>query len=125
VKDIRDKAEAIRAYAQQAGDRDLLLAAAEIRLRAERRAGQLLAEMSLSPGRPEKWSHGATISDLGITKTQSSRWQVVAKLTDRQFEEWLIEMAKTRDRAPQGGDRAKSQGVILQELGISAMQSSR
>jgi len=46
VKDIRDKAEAVRKYAKQAGisleGQNML---AEIKLRAERKAGALLAEM--------------------------------------------------------------------------------
>src|SRR4051812_26500216 len=43
VKDIRDKAEAIRAYAKMANNTDLEMNAAELRLRAERRMGILIA----------------------------------------------------------------------------------
>ena len=50
--------------------------------RAERRGGELLAEMEKNPGRrPGKNQlHDATsLSDLGIEKTQSHRWQIMHK----------------------------------------------
>ena len=50
AKKIRDKAEAVRTYAKLAGDLDMQNMAAEIRIRAERRAGQLLLEMEKNPG---------------------------------------------------------------------------
>jgi N6-adenosine-specific RNA methylase IME4 len=100
VKDIRDRALAMQQYARQAKDSELIEWATEIRLRAERRAGQLLIEMR---GNGERQAQGGTgsnqyeqkspadtsarkLSDLGVTKTQSSRWQHLARLDDEAFE---------------------------------------
>jgi hypothetical protein len=47
--------------------------ACEIRLRAERKAGQLLQDMDKLKGRPKKASTDTTLSDLGISRDQSSR----------------------------------------------------
>lgn len=78
VKAIRDKAEAVRVYAKQAGDFDLQNQAAEIRIRAERRAGELLVDMQTSGerqakerGRPTKVSCRFTLPKLGISRDQS------------------------------------------------------
>ena len=96
VKGIRDKAEAMRAYARQAGDTELQWWAAEIKLRAERRGGELLTAMSdggerAAPedGRPKKAGHRVTLEDLGITRKQSERWQKEAGIPEEEFEEWL------------------------------------
>jgi len=57
---------------------------AEIKLRAERRAGGILQESERKGlRRPEKTSHDVTLSDLSITKMQSSRWQAVARVLKR------------------------------------------
>lgn len=97
VKSIRDKAVAMQEYARQAKDRDLIAHATEIRLRAERRAGELLREMAEAQtrhaGKASKGSRVATptaqptLAAIGVSKTQSSRWQRLADLPERQFEE--------------------------------------
>jgi hypothetical protein len=55
-------------------------AAAEVKLRAERKAGAMLAAMEKQSGArgvgKKVGSHDATpLSEFGIDKTQSSRWQ--------------------------------------------------
>src|SRR5215831_10390077 len=92
VKSIRDKAVAMQLYAKQAKDATLITQATEIRMRAERRAGELLREMAQRKERdsgkgnrnPVLKSQAATpkLADLGINKTQSSRWQKLATLDE-------------------------------------------
>jgi N6-adenosine-specific RNA methylase IME4 len=102
VKDIRDKAVALQAYARQAKDTDLIVKATDIRTRAERKAGELLREMAERDERPrgrKKESHVATLSDLGVSKTQSSRWQSLAALPVDVFEDKIAATsARTYDR---------------------------
>lgn len=103
VKDIRDKAEAMAAYARQAKDSDLIKYATEIKVRAERRAGQMLRESAERGERATKESginqHRVsndatpTLTDIGITRDQSSRWQALAAMPDEHFET-AVETAK-------------------------------
>ena len=86
VKEIRDKALALATYARLAKNTEAERQACEIRLRAERRAGQLLAEMDKLKGRPAKASGATTLSDLGISRDQSSNWQKLASIPDDHFE---------------------------------------
>jgi hypothetical protein len=94
VKDIRDKAIALEHYARQALNTDAERRAAEIRLRAERKAGQLLTKMKESgeradKGQPKVTSTETTLNDLGITRDQSSQWQRLGAISQRDFNEAL------------------------------------
>jgi hypothetical protein len=80
VKAIRDKAEAMWAYARQAKDVEFQNWAAEIRLRAERRAGELLRETEKRQPGPLNQDQSSTttdlppkITDLGISRDQSAQ----------------------------------------------------
>jgi len=96
VKDIRDKAVAMEKYAREAKNTDLIDQAVETRLCAERRAGEILAEMMQRGERdngkgnrnPALKSQTATpkLADMGITRSQSSRWQHLASLSEGEFE---------------------------------------
>lgn len=108
VKDIRDKAAAMQMYARQAKDPELIDHATEIRMRAEIRAGELLAEMAerkeRHAGKAPKGSRVATptpqpkLSDIGVSKSQSSRWQRLAALSKEDQEE-KIKQAKRKAEA--------------------------
>jgi hypothetical protein len=104
VKAIRDKAEAVRVYAKQAGDFELQNQAAEIRIRAERRAGELLGDMQTNGerqakerGRPKKVSSPTTLPKLGITRDQSSKWQRLARMIDDLTFDKAVAQAKEND----------------------------
>lgn len=100
VKSIRDKAQAMAAYAKQARDTQMIQWATEIKVRAERRCGEMLRELPKNVGgRPvENRSDDATgsaqrLCDLGITKDQSSRYQRLAAMPEEHFEA-AVETAK-------------------------------
>jgi hypothetical protein len=93
VKDIRDKAEAMATYARQAKDSELIQYATEIKVRAERRCGELLASADKnSGGRPienrshDRTSFAPTLAQMGLTKNESSRYQQLAEMPDEHFE---------------------------------------
>jgi hypothetical protein len=114
VKDVRDKARAIEMYARQAQNTEAERQAIEIRLRAERKCGELLAgDMERAGrGRPAKMSDDTTLSDLHISRDQSSQWQRLAGIPRDDFEAdladpmWrpttagLLERQDARERGP-------------------------
>jgi len=98
VKDFRNKALAIEAYAKQANDLDLERDAAIARVRAERKCGELLSEMEKAKGNQNTGEFGGrnerppkeetkTLAEMGVTKDQSSKWQQLARVPDKEFEE--------------------------------------
>ncbi len=91
---IRDQAEALRTYIKAASDSlEAANSAAEIKLRAERRAGELLGWMDkCKPGpKPEIGDIVSPISleSIGVSKKQSSRWQKEASVQEDVFEDYI------------------------------------
>lgn len=100
AKNWRDRAEAMRAYAHQSKNRQLEIDAAEIRIRAERRLGQLIAEQKATVGlatggRPYQdtgsttapvETHRPTLADIGVDKKLSAHSQKVAAIPEAEFE---------------------------------------
>jgi hypothetical protein len=78
VKDIRDQAQALQIYAQQVRNIEAERKACEIRLRAERRSGE-------------------TLDDLGISKSQSSRWEKLAEVPGVIFEQKVVKPGASID----------------------------
>jgi hypothetical protein len=111
VKKILDKAVALQVYARQAKERKLIIFATDIRLRAEIRAGDILLTMkknqgavSGKTGRKGKpvLDPRTKLSDLGITKTQSSRWQKLAALPKEKQEKRIADIKQKAEAAVAG-----------------------
>jgi hypothetical protein len=102
VKELRDRAKALEVYAQQARNLDAERKACEIRIRAERRAGELLRDMAKNGqraaqrdgtphrearlGKSDSVAPIQTLADLNITRDQSSKWQQLAAVPAAEFE---------------------------------------
>lgn len=99
VKQVMGLAEAARVYAQQAKlGLEAQNYATEIKLRAARMGGEILAKTELNIGRPPMrngTSPGTvlpTLNDLGITKKQSSCWQRIAAMPETAFTAYISEI---------------------------------
>lgn len=98
VKNIRDKAMALAVYARQAQNYEAEKLAAEVRLRAEIRAGELLKTTERAkPGQAGGGTDGKGVrpsvapklSDFGVSKAQSSQWQLVASIPEKEREAYI------------------------------------
>lgn len=124
VKAWADKAAAMQAYGRMAKDKTLEVDAAEIRLRAERRLGEMLVEQKDGEG----LSQGARVAgnkpgagkgqpavvtndrrpklaDAGISKDLSSRAQKLAAVPEAEFE---AEVGQWRERVSAEGARVSA-----------------
>ena len=121
VKKIRDHAEAFRVYCKQAGESlEMQNWCAEIKQRAERKAGDLLLRMNKDTGggdtsggsRVKPPQEGARLDDLGITKTQSHRWQKLATIPEPTFEKYIQNTKERKEELTTAGLlRAGKMGV--------------
>lgn len=109
IKDIRDKAMALEMYHKQAQNFEAEREAANVRLRAERRAGELLKELARADsgaarnpnGRagkpvsqpvtlvPEKSPYATALEENGISRQKAHRYQALANVPTDVFEEAL------------------------------------
>jgi hypothetical protein len=100
VKEIRDRAAALEHYSRQAHNVEAERQCCEIRLRAERKAGELLRQTDKAKGTRGQLSgsdssggrvvrppeNEKTLADFGITKDQSAQWQKLAAVPEPKFE---------------------------------------
>jgi N6-adenosine-specific RNA methylase IME4 len=92
---VADVADAARVYAKRAGMAlPLINKAITIKLRAERKAGEILRGMEKAKNRHSRTN---ALSGLGITHAQSSRWQRAAVVPEEAFAEY-IETANTEGK---------------------------
>lgn len=98
AKEIRDQAIALEVYAHQAHNVEAERRACEIRLRAERKAGQLSAAIERSnPGKRKTDLREAVppkskvLADAGISRDQAKQWEKLAEVPDETFEQHLAD----------------------------------
>lgn len=123
VKDIHDRAVAMRAYAIQAKNVDLEVMAAEVRVRAERRLGEMLkAEKEAGRlRRGRRWKSNSapdaeleageariTLPELGVDEHLSKRSQKLASISEQAFEAMV---AGTRQQIKERSQRRPKQPV--------------
>lgn len=139
VKDWHDKAAAIRAYARQVNDRQMELDAAEIRIRAERRLGEMLKEQKETVGLNTGGWHGnqhtgpvedndtpstPPLHEVGISRDLSSRSQAIAAIPEQDFESTLTEHREsqkavtqsTMEKLAKQGNNAKTEEERQREM---------
>lgn len=111
--DLAGRAKAFQVYAQNAGQSlEMLNEIAELKLRAERAAGRLLLAMEKPTNQ-----HGVdnsllpTLNELGISKIQSSRWQSVARVEEKEFCQYC--------------ERQRSTGQEITQAGVIRLKSRR
>lgn len=115
VKSWADKAAAMQAYGRMAKDKTMEVDAAEIRIRAERRLGEMLTQQKAGPGlnsgnllrgsSKEPRDERPTLADAGIDKKLSSRAQKLAAVPAAEFE---AEVGQWRDRVSAEGKRVSA-----------------
>jgi hypothetical protein len=109
VRAIHDQAMALKACAKIVKDQQLELDAAEIRVRAERRLGEIMAVQGKTVGKA-KGAKGigtsagykktrtadalATLAETGIDKNLAHRARNLAKLPQKEFDKRVAEMRK-------------------------------
>ena len=110
VKDLRDRAGSIQLYLRRQGATEASIRhAANIKVRCERRLGELTRDATKAPPGPQpkpdrphsrsgsvaKVDRSATptLADQGLDKRDVSKWQRLAELPEKKFEAKLGEMA--------------------------------
>ena len=90
----------MNAAGRQARDSELIQYATEIKVRAERRCGELLRDSERNTGvrmnGPDVErcdTRAPTLADIGLTRDQSSRYQQLAAMPGRQLRDCRVRLA--------------------------------
>jgi hypothetical protein len=83
-------------YTKQAGyPLEMQNQCAEIKIRAERKAGELIPDQITKGGNPKL--HDVTLKNLDISQIQSHRWQNIASIPEDKFEEHIDEIVEAKE----------------------------
>ncbi|TWT72320.1 hypothetical protein Pan14r_46400 [Crateriforma conspicua] len=125
VAEIRDKCAFLQDMARTVfRNLDAQNRAAASKLRAERKAGKMLAAMRLRGGDRRSSGHGdrLKLQDLGISHNDSKRWQKRASIPDEWFEAYLATAEKLGEEISASGlerTARKAERAARSEEGLS------
>jgi phage N-6-adenine-methyltransferase len=91
ILELRDKSAAIQLFANAQGFKDAAQSAKIFQLKAERKAGDWLAENVEQGGHNKANSQDVSLLPDGISYQESSRWQLESKVPEEKFNEWVDE----------------------------------
>lgn len=109
VKLIRDQAEVLRQYIRQQGATlEMQNQCAEIKIRAERKAGEMLGEQGRKQGQRDETFHDETfeipkLDELGISRLQSHRWQLEAGVPEEVLEQHIAKTTAEKEELTSAG----------------------
>jgi hypothetical protein len=120
AKNIRDAAEALRAYARIVHDHEAEMLWAEVKLRAFRRLGELSRELEVSshgPGRghkrPATSGKALTLKATGISPSAAYRAERIAAIPQERFDAYLAQC------------RAENRAVTAREVMVTVSKGER
>lgn len=116
VIDLRDKFMAMQILANAQGFKEAAQEAKIYQLKAERKAGEWLAENVGNPGQYRQ-SQEATAEGLpdGIDKYESSRWQQEAMVSEPVFNNWIDDCLSTGKEITAAGLRHLATGLHISD----------
>jgi N6-adenosine-specific RNA methylase IME4 len=139
LREIVSVADAARVYAKRAlCTLEVVNHAQRIKLSAERKAGEVLAKIekdkgggNVRSGHQSRTATGEKLKDLGVTKSQSSRWQMLAAIPETEFES-VFDLHLDRGREVTSAyfqklamrHRPKNGAVKVSESGTGGVESS-
>ena len=106
---LRSMAKAIEVVALAESFGDVAQQAKIFQIKAERRAGEWLGDNIQHGGNTK--SHRVTLDDLNISRSQSSRWQLMSTVPDERVNTWIDDRIATGQEVTAGGLRNLARNI--------------
>ncbi len=110
ILELRTKAKAVEVVALAEGFGDMAQSAKIFQLKAERKAGGWL-DGNIQHGGNSKSRH-VTLDDIEISKSQSSRWQLMATVDEERFNDWIDDKLARGYEITAGGLREYARNIL-------------
>jgi len=95
---IRTAGKAVEVIARARGDNELWEKAVEVKLRSERKAGELIEEIPRAQGSKLRATLAQSLDKFGVALTEAKRWQRIASIPEDRFE-WYLSEFKNRSQS--------------------------